>query len=388
MSLLLSLVLSGFFLAAVFYSARSNGLACLYAVGAAVASLFLCQSLVLFFNAVLVAIVLFGCFCTSASRAKAIKASLGATAAAYALMNVFIYQSYQRDADARDREPLASLEPRLAYESRPRVPVQLTPEAQSELRLLENQLSMVKTPEAERLRELHQGYVLHFINSPGFGVVRTLGRNANSAFGTVGASLGTTIGVGLFGPFISPAPESNAEKLPQDYEEPALLGKFTSPWPQAGDRVPPQTAFLSLNRGSTLDFADPRTFGYVRNRRQVAGFAAHRLRSIPRLNEAPAWQVVRLDLVSLLKHPEPVAYDSEELPRMDKLQHAPVRALDVVEKQMLAELQRGADVEVRVADDRLRMLGAIRAAEQCLRCHEVKRGDLLGAFAYRMKRGN
>jgi hypothetical protein len=30
------------------------------------------------------------------------------------------------------------------------------------------------------------------------------------------------------------------------------------------------------------------------------------------------------------------------------------------------------------------MLGSLRAAKQCLDCHNVQRGELLGAFSYRL----
>ena len=33
----------------------------------------------------------------------------------------------------------------------------------------------------------------------------------------------------------------------------------------------------------------------------------------------------------------------------------------------------------------LRMLGAIRAANQCVACHAAERGQLLGAFSYTLQ---
>jgi hypothetical protein len=98
------------------------------------------------------------------------------------------------------------------------------------------------------------------------------------------------------------------------------------------------------------------------------------------------WEVARLDLVSLFKHAEPVAYVSEELPRMDQLRKAPTRPLDELEKTMLVELQQGEDLQVLLAGDRIRMMGSIRAAKQCRDCHEVQRGELLGAFSYKLRR--
>jgi hypothetical protein len=71
-------------------------------------------------------------------------------------------------------------------------------------------------------------------------------------------------------------------------------------------------------------------------------------------------------------------------PRMDELSQAATRPLDGFEKEALARLQRGEDLLVQEAPMQMRMLGSLRAARQCLRCHQVQRGELLGAFSYQM----
>jgi hypothetical protein len=35
-------------------------------------------------------------------------------------------------------------------------------------------------------------------------------------------------------------------------------------------------------------------------------------------------------------------------------------------------------------DDRIRMVGSLRAGKNCLECHSVRRGELLGAFSYEL----
>jgi hypothetical protein len=37
-----------------------------------------------------------------------------------------------------------------------------------------------------------------------------------------------------------------------------------------------------------------------------------------------------------------------------------------------------------LATDRIRMVGSVRAAKDCLDCHSVDRGHLLGAFTYEL----
>jgi len=59
------------------------------------------------------------------------------------------------------------------------------------------------------------------------------------------------------------------------------------------------------------------------------------------------------------------------------------RPLDIFEIAGVAELSQGKQLFVRHKDNVIRMLGSLRASEQCLQCHtDNKKGDLLGAFSY------
>jgi hypothetical protein len=145
-----------------------------------------------------------------------------------------------------------------------------------------------------------------------------------------------------------------------------------------------EPALLTAHDDNTLNFLYPFGFGYVRDRRHVAGFRAHQFRHDP---EAPAlWRTRRLELVGLLKYDEPVVYLSQNFPRMDELRTAPTRPLDPFENEALAGLRLGEDLIAQQTTTHLRMLGAIRAVRQCQRCHGVERGELLGAFSYQMER--
>src|SRR5207302_117604 len=75
-----------------------------------------------------------------------------------------------------------------------------------------------------------------------------------------------------------------------------------------------------------LNFLNPSSFGYIKDRNNVAGFQSHQFRSMPRepaASDKEKWAVIRLELVSLLKHDHPVVYSSDHLPRMDDLKGAP-----------------------------------------------------------------
>src|SRR5262249_18745767 len=129
---------------------------------------------------------------------------------------------------------------------------------------------------------------------------------------------------------------------------------------------PPRGLLLGVHDEGLVDFVNPSGFGYIQDRDHVAGFRGHGFSKMPQAKETQRWSIQRLELVSLLKHEQPVAYVSEYLPRMDKLRNAPVRPLDEFETKALEQLERGKDLQVEYTPDRIRMLGSIRALTQCV----------------------
>jgi hypothetical protein len=98
------------------------------------------------------------------------------------------------------------------------------------------------------------------------------------------------------------------------------------------------------------------------------------------------WLITRLELVSLLKHKEPAVYVSGELPRMEDLKKSKTRPPSEFEAKALKALRDGEDVVTEATTNHIRMVGALRASKQCLECHQVRRGDVLGAFSYDLLR--
>jgi hypothetical protein len=90
--------------------------------------------------------------------------------------------------------------------------------------------------------------------------------------------------------------------------------------------------------------------------------------------------------VSLLKSKTPAVYVSKVLPRMDELKDARTRPLTEFEAAALAKLRAGEDLDSRSSLNRIHLLGSVRALKQCLECHNVQRGELLGAFSYELMR--
>lgn len=260
----------------------------------------------------------------------------------------------------RSRYPYESVEERLSS-ARTAETGALSYDARTRLDELETKLEWghhLPWSRANMLKQLHEHAVVTFINSPGFGVARMLAYPSADR---------------LAMPHREPTPrQPGFEDAPS--WSPGLIPEHEPlPW----------TDLLKLHDGGVADFLDPDTFGYVKDRRHVAGFVPHQFSQVP--GPAERWAVERLDLVSLLLHEEPVAYVSARLPKMDELREVPTRALDEFEAAALATLRGGEDQVVRATDAGVRMLGSLRAVKQCLSCHDAARGDLLGAFSYTLR---
>jgi hypothetical protein len=150
-------------------------------------------------------------------------------------------------------------------------------------------------------------------------------------------------------------------------------------------------SLLGLHETGLLEgFLERSRMGYVVDRDHVAGFLPHRFIDMPpreALKQPLSWRVARLELISLLKHKEVVAYVTEHLPQMDELQQAPTRALTTFERDALTQLRRDEDLVVQTHPQLIRMVGSVRAGNDCVKCHAVKRGELLGAFSYELVPG-
>ena len=69
---------------------------------------------------------------------------------------------------------------------------------------------------------------------------------------------------------------------------------------------------------------------------------------------------------------------------MSMLDETQTRDLDSFEQSSLAKLYAGDDIVTSDSESKIRMLGSLRATKDCIACHDAKRGDLLGAFLYRL----
>ena len=143
----------------------------------------------------------------------------------------------------------------------------------------------------------------------------------------------------------------------------------------------------SAHWNASGEFLSAERIGYVEDRDHVVGFEPHAMtQPLQSRYDLEDWQVIRLELVSLLRFESPRVYESEYLPNMELLSSGelPTRELDEFEASALPQLRSDLDVVIDEPEnlERIRMLGSLRADEDCAKCHAVNRGELLGAFSY------
>ena len=120
--------------------------------------------------------------------------------------------------------------------------------------------------------------------------------------------------------------------------------------------LPADQDLATLGLRSLLDFANPIGLGYIKDREHVAGFQPHQFRQTPQLPvtddaaKTEKWAVLRLELVSLLKHEQPVVYVTRALPRMEDVSGATDAAADPVRGEGI----EGAEGRRRPGDGNVR----------------------------------
>ncbi len=154
---------------------------------------------------------------------------------------------------------------------------------------------------------------------------------------------------------------------------------------------PHREALEYLHNSAYDDFVFERGWGFVRSPKEVAGFLPHRVSRVPELwmkvdhvmtNVNEAWSLSSLELIGLWKSSEPVVYVSKNLPQMEEIRTASTRKLTDFEAASVQRLTQGEQLVVNFEKGGIRMVGALRAHKDCMQCHSVQRGTVLGAFSY------
>ena len=281
--------------------------------------------------------------------------------------------------------PVVQIDQRLAYEQNA-LEADLSATALDSMQIFSSRIESIRPSEPwagnERwtslmsLEATHDNFVAAFTRQEGFGIGRMYRRPASREY----IELAEPTPLAL----LTPAPRSVS----------AGVDESTSP---VGDED--ASSYTDFHHDQSVNFANPAGFGYAIDREwfgddsppatRIRGFQPHAFREMP--GDAPAgddWQLVRLELVSLLKHDPPAVYLSEHLPRMQELaaDGVPTRSLDSFETASLNRLLEGETIVAEQSRNRVLMLGGLRAAYQCTQCHNVNAGHLLGAFSYEFRR--
>lgn len=266
--------------------------------------------------------------------------------------------------ELREQFPIESLQHRLAYEP----PVNTAPpvlRVSLSDRLTDDEEEFSRMGNRDwQLARIHERRYEQFVRATGFGVVRMRRPRRESIERT------PLRDIAFSNQTVAPSEED-------DYR-----------WRGGGFTASTDPAEI-LHDSSRFDFLDTEGYGAVLEpRTKVAGFVDHAFHHHPfKYAKGQAkWSIDRVELVSLLKFDKPRVYVLDHLPRMDQLNSdsAPTRPLNAFETSALQQLQTNEDLVVAEHGDQVQMLGSLRAAKQCLECHNVQRGELLGAFSYRL----
>lgn len=275
---------------------------------------------------------------------------------AYLLMTWISWPSIRKAWQLREEFPVESLEQRLPFREIPATEAPLFPQMDGELSIFENEIELVwreqSSIQRDMFRRLHESKVETFVNAPGFGVARLI-RQPNPRILSRGHRSNE---------LIPQATPNEADSKSRSLDDSA----------SSADR-------LQFHRQLSIDFSHPLGYGYLDDQRRVTGFQSHRF------SEPAGAEVLRLELLGLVVHPEPVVYVSDHLPAMHELRAAPTRSPDEFERASLEKLRLGESIVSASSAEGNRMLGAIRSGTRCVTCQGGRRGDLLGAFSYQWR---
>jgi hypothetical protein len=304
-------------------------------------------------------------------------------------------------SELKTRYPIVSLSSRLEYEARRRAQTdrpdpKLAAESRRRLDELDERYGgkTYGTVRSESLRLLHSNQVEKFMKSEGFGMSRMVTIKLSPQH------------LPYPEPEALPLAAASADDLGDDPVATITLPERGVMEDGGGAWTPSREILTTFHNAGEQVFASPWSLGWVKDRDHVTGFVSHGFNYIPELmhpenlllppdppesgiarESRPArWKIGRLELVSLLKHEEPAVYISENLPRMKDLEKAPTRPVTDFERQALESLRAGEDVVTAPSTNAIFMVGAVRAIQQCTACHAARRGELLGAFSYRLQR--
>lgn len=203
---------------------------------------------------------------------------------------------------------------------------------------------------------------------------------------------GTLCGVGLAAPEPTPEAPTKAEAagLASLHRQAVMLFidrngfGFSRMMPQIADILGPPKSEGEASRQAVVE--DPMAIRAGKDGKD-AHFSFARAVGAAVLIPPPvtnkAWVVKDIQLVGLVKHPDPVVYLTGGA-EMVKEKAVKTRRPDAFEARALEVIRGGGElVQAEKRGDELRAVSGIYAGKQCSKCHE-RPGEMLGAFSYRL----
>jgi len=216
-------------------------------------------------------------------------------------------------------------------------------------------------------------------------------------------------------PSIQPVPGATALGLVQPYPVEQTHSPFGIAQPLAAGQIPRN--LIDMQRLTYTEFANTMDFGFGR----MTPPPGHRLPYHYAANGATLdftqayppespwhgyWIIDRVQLIGTIHDEKGTAYDTKsgDWQRISAQSgkntkdifveagsiHSnipPTRTLNEFETETLKDLHAGAQLQVKADGDTLRVIGAIRAmTNNCMTCHSVPEGHLMGAFTYELRR--
>ena len=283
----------------------------------------------------------------------------------------------------RNRFPTQSLAHRLPPRANAELtstPVKLSRSAERGLKDVERQFTSYQAKRrSDSLKKLHSSEVESFVNRKGFGFARRP---------PMGASPKALLLQPIEQYQLSPI------KLTSDHYGSTSVKLQPGRGLDHVNGLPKSGTIELLHNTSRKLFSSGQSVGYVKDIENVAGFKPHQLEysdkwkgSVFQAEDKVAsdqWHINRIELVGMLLNDRPLVYIAQqgELPTMEDIGDRETRELSEFETRGLEAFADGHDTYISASLNRIEMMGALRAADSCLQCHDVQRGEVLGAFSY------
>src|SRR5437762_985348 len=215
-----------------------------------------------------------------------LKCSLAAVLASHLLVGILSYPRIQERRTLNAQFPTESLAQRLSYETRRTQPGSVAlAERDRQPTVTDGQVSHrnpvvadleLRLDSGSNLRDfslarLHADSVTDFINSPGFGITRSMEPRKEY------------IDLPEIEPIDLPPPPISAAVA----DSPSLANPDTIP------SLAAQENLRDMHQESIVDFVNPKGFGFIKDREHVRGFQAHHFRTMPHVKslEMQRWRI-------------------------------------------------------------------------------------------------